>query len=146
MSKLAGFKEIEVSKRLKRAIQQRGAGENLVKNLAELVKNSDDSYDELQRSGIETNGTIEVGYWQLVKNKRRAINAFFIRDYGVGMSREDAENAFGEKSYGEDTSADRRNGAIGVGGKDAFYGMEGVQIISIRKGIPILIEVVTNDD
>ena len=62
------------------------------------------------------------------------------------MSREDAENAFGEKSYGEDTSADRRNGAIGVGGKDAFYGMEGVQIISIRKGVPILIEVVTNED
>ena len=146
MSKLAGFKEIEVSKRLKRAIQQRGAGENLVKNLAELIKNSDDSYDELQRSGVETSGTIEVGYWQFVKNKRRAINAFFIRDYGVGMSREDAENAFGEKSYGEDTSADRRNGAIGVGGKDAFYGMEGVQIISIRKGVPILIEVVTNED
>ena len=47
MSKLAGFKEIEVSKRLKRAIQQRGAGENLVKNLAELIKNSDDSYDEI---------------------------------------------------------------------------------------------------
>ena len=146
MSRLTGFTEIEVSKRLKRAMQQRGAGENLVKNLAELIKNSDDSYDELQRSGIETNGTIEVGYWQLVKNKRRAINAFFIRDYGVGMSREQAEKAFGEKSYGEDTSADRRNGAIGVGGKDAFYGMEGVQIISIRKGVPILIEVATNED
>ena len=29
MSRLTGFTEIEVSKRLKRAMQQRGAGENL---------------------------------------------------------------------------------------------------------------------
>jgi len=146
MSKLVGFKEIEISKRLKRAIQQRGAGENLIKNLAELVKNADDSYDDLQQKGIETPGTIEVGYWQFVKNKRRAINAFFIRDYGVGMSRDEAKLAFGEKSYGEDTSADRRNGAIGVGGKDAFYSMEDVHLISIKKGIPVLIELVTNED
>jgi len=146
VSKLQGFKEIEVSKRLKRAIQQRGAGENLIKNLAELVKNADDSYDVLQKNGIETPGTIELGYWQFVKNKRRAINAFFIRDYGIGMSREEAESAFGEKSYGEDTSEDRRNGAIGVGGKDAFYGMEDVHIISIKNGVPILIEFITNED
>jgi len=145
MSKLVGFKEIEISKRLKRAIQLRGAGENLIKNLAELIKNADDSYDALQQKGVETSGTIEVGFWQFVKNKRRAINAFFIRDYGIGMSREEAEEAFGEKSYGEDTSADRRNGAIGVGGKDAFYGMEDIHIISIKNGVPVLIEILTNE-
>ena len=146
MSKQEGFKEIEISKRLKKAIQQRGAGENLIKNLAEIIKNADDSYDVLQQNGIETQGTIELGFWQFVKNKRRAINAFFIRDYGVGMTREEAEKAFGEKSYGEDTSDNRRNGAIGVGGKDAFYRMEDIHIISIKKGVPILIELITNED
>ena len=62
------------------------------------------------------------------------------------MTIQQAHDAFGEKSYGEDTSANTRNGAIGVGGKDAFYGMEDVFIISIHKGIPILIELRTNKD
>ena len=145
MSKLSGFTEIDIARRLKAAIQQRGAGENLIKNLAEIIKNADDAYNVLQQKNIETNGTIEVGYWQFVKDKRRAINAFFVRDYGVGMSFDEAQKAFGKESYGEDTSGNRRNGAIGVGGKDALYGMVDVHIITIKNGVPVLIELVTED-
>ena len=145
MNELAGFIEVDIANRLKRAIQQRGAGENLIKNLAEIIKNSDDAYNELQDNGIDTTGVIEVGYWQNVKNKRRSINEFFIRDNGVGMTHAEAEKAFGKKSYGEDTSGNRRNGAIGVGGKDALYGMEDVHIITIKNKIPILIELITKD-
>lgn len=141
-----GFKPIGFSTRLIKAIQQRGAGENIIKNLAELIKNCDDAYDTLQQKNIGTNGIIEVGYWQFLQKKRRVINAYFVRDYGIGMTIQQAHDAFGEKSYGEDTSANTRNGAIGVGGKDAFYGMEDVFIISIHKGIPILIELRTNKD
>ena len=71
MSNLTGFVEVDIANRLKAAIQQRGAGENLIKNLAEIIKNSDDAYNELQNNGIDTTGVIEVGYWQNVKNKRR---------------------------------------------------------------------------
>ena len=55
------------------------------------------------------------------------------------MSREEARRAFGKRGYGEDTSASRRNGAIGVGAKDAFYGMVNVDIITIKDRIPTLI-------
>jgi hypothetical protein len=145
MSNLTGFVEVDIANRLKAAIQQRGAGENLIKNLAEIIKNSDDAYNELQNNGIDTTGVIEVGYWQNVKNKRRSINEFFIRDLGVGMTYAQAEKAFGKKSYGEDTSGNRRNGAIGVGGKDALYGMEDVHIITIKDKIPVLIELITKE-
>ena len=93
MSIPAGFEKMDFSDRLRRSIFQSGTGENLIKNLAELIKNSDDSYDELQQKNIETNGMIEVGFWQHVKNKKRWIDEFFIRDYGVGMSREEANKA-----------------------------------------------------
>ncbi len=141
-----GFEKMDFSDRLRRSIFQSGTGENLIKNLAELIKNSDDSYDELQQKNIETNGMIEVGFWQHKKNRNRWIDEFFIRDYGVGMSREEANKAFGKKSYGEDTSANRRNGAIGVGGKDAFYRMDDVSIITIKNGNPTLIEVMTTPE
>ena len=146
MSIPAGFEKMDFSDRLRRAIFQRGTGENLIKNLAEIIKNSDDSYDELQQKNIETNGMIEVGFWQHVKNKKRWIDEFFIRDYGVGMSSEEARKAFGKRGYGEDTSASRRNGAIGVGGKDAFYRMDDVSIITIKNGNPTLIEFMTSED
>ena len=64
MSKLE-FKEVELADKLIAAIQQRCTGGNLVKGLAELIKNSDDSYDRLQKKQIETTGFIEVGYWSI---------------------------------------------------------------------------------
>ena len=136
------FEKIEASDRFMRGVLQRGTGTNIIKNLAEIIKNSDDSYDELQQNGIDTTGIIEVGFW---KHGKRGIDAFCIRDYGVGMSREEVRSAFGQKSYGEDTSKNRRNGAIGVGGKDALIGMIDVDIITIKDRIPTLIHAKTED-
>jgi len=138
------FKEITISKRLMSSIQQRGAGTNIIKNLAEIIKNSDDSYDELQQTNIATLGIIEIGFWKTTKGTRRSINSFYVRDNGVGMSYEEASKAYGDKSYGEDTSKNRRNGAIGVGGKDALYGMIDVDIITIQNRVPTLIHIQTN--
>lgn len=140
------YNKIGFSKRLQVAILKRGAGSNIIKNLAEIIKNSDDSYDELQQANIDTLGIIEVGFWKQIKNKRSSINAFSIRDYGVGMSPEDAKKAFGPESYGEDTSKNRRNGAIGVGGKDALVGMEDIDIITIKDRVPTLIHIKTDKD
>ena len=137
------FTEIGISKRLMSSIQQRGAGSNIIKNLAEIIKNSDDSYDELQQTNIPTLGIIEVGFWKTTKGTRRSINSFYIHDYGVGMSYEEVKKAYGKKSYGEDTSKNRRNGAIGVGGKDALYGMIDIDIITIQNSIPTLIHLQT---
>ena len=134
------FEKIKASDRFMRGVFLRGTGTNIIKNLAELIKNSDDSYDELQQQGIDTTGIIEVGFWI---NGRRGIDAFSIRDYGVGMDRDEVQSAFGSKSYGEDTSKNRRNGAIGVGGKDALAGMINVEIITIKDRIPTLIFIKT---
>lgn len=141
------FQEIGFSKRIRRSILQRGAGSNIIKNLAEIIKNADDSYDELQQANIDTLGIIEIGFWKLsVNDKRRSINAFYIRDYGVGMSYEEAKDAFGPESYGEDTSKNRRNGAIGVGGKDALVEMKDIEIITIKNRVPTLIHIQTNEN
>ena len=137
------FEQIKASDRFMRGVLQRGTGTNIIKNLAELIKNSDDSYDELQQHEIDTTGIIEVGFW---KSGRRGIDAFCIRDYGVGMNRNEVRSAFGQKSYGEDTSKNRRNGAIGVGAKDAFYGMVNVDILTIKDRIPTLIHIKTETD
>ena len=136
------FEKVEASDRFMRGAFKRGTGTNPIKNLAEMIKNSDDAYDELQQQKIDTTGIIEVGFW---KNGKRGIDAFCIRDYGVGMSREEARKAFGKKSYGEDTSKNRRNGAIGVGGKDALIDMVNVDIITIKDRIPTLIHAKTTD-
>ncbi len=136
------FEKVEASDRFMRGVLQRGTGTNIIKNLAEMIKNSDDAYDELQQQKIDTTGIIEVGFW---KHGKRGIDAFCIRDYGVGMNREEVRKAFGKKSYGEDTSKNRRNGAIGVGGKDALIGMVNVDIITIKDRIPTLIHAKTED-
>ena len=46
------FEKIEASDRFMRGVLQRGTGTNIIKNLAEIIKNSDDSYDELQQQEI----------------------------------------------------------------------------------------------
>ena len=136
------YEKIEASDRFLRGVLTRGTGTNIIKNLAEIIKNADDSYDELQQQKIDTTGIIEVGF---IKNGKRGIDAFCIRDYGIGMSREEARQAFGKKSYGEDTSKNRRNGAIGVGGKDALLGMIDIDLLTIKDRVPTLIHIKTEE-
>ena len=52
------FEQIKASDRFMRGVLQRGTAGNIIKNLAELIKNSDDSYDELQQQGIDTTGMV----------------------------------------------------------------------------------------
>ena len=72
MSRLK-LSEIEVADVLIAGMMRRGTGGNVVKGLAELIKNSDDAYHRLQQKNVETTGIIEVGYWSMKKEKRNGL-------------------------------------------------------------------------
>ncbi|AFS80044.1 hypothetical protein NKOR_00630 [Candidatus Nitrosopumilus koreensis AR1] len=132
-----GKKLMALDDRLVSRIQERGTRGNVIKSLAELVKNCDDAYDRLELQGEKTSGIIEIGYWKLPKGKGFSVSGFFVRDFGAGMSTEQLTNAYFSESpdkgnYGSDTSGDTRNGAIGVGGKDCFKNMVDCLIISVK--------------
>jgi len=124
------WRPIEMSNRIKSRIEARGARGDIAKCLAELVKNCDDTYYRLEKKGQQASGKIEIGYWHSIMEKRSVLTGFYVRDWGEGMTQERMCKAY--ESYGEDTSFGGRNAAIGVGGKDALYGMENCFIISIR--------------
>jgi len=139
------FKRLQVADRLLKRYQSEGTSDNVVKNLAELIKNADDGYDALEKDNLKTSGLIEIGYWMKKKNDfQHYLVGYFVRDYGIGMNEDDVKRAFMGKGYGEDTSSDRRNGAIGKGGKDAFYGMEDCFIITIQDKKPIVVAIRTH--
>ena len=69
-------KTMGFSKRLIRRIQQRGTRGNIIKSLAELIKNADDAYDRLELKGETTSGIIEVAYDQLKVTKGYSIKGF----------------------------------------------------------------------
>ena len=62
--------------------------------------------------------------------KRSVLTGFYVRDWGEGMSKDTIAKAY--ESYGEDTAWGGRNAVIGVGGKDALYGMEQCYIVSVK--------------
>jgi len=138
MSEISTWSSLTPSRRYLARHQKRGTRGNIIKALAELVKNSDDTYDRMN----STSGKIEIGYWKLKKTQRRMISGFYVRDWGQGMTKEIAIEAY--KKYGEDTSAGARNAAIGVGGKDALLEMEDCHIFTVRDGVPHVIEVRTD--
>jgi len=140
-----GFEEMGFAPRLMRRIQSRGTRGDIIKSLAELIKNADDAYDRLELEGKKTSGLIEIGFWRLVKERRSSVSGFYVRDYGPGMTLNQAHKSYGKAGYGEDTSDNTRNGAIGVGGKDAFYGMKDCLVITIQDGVAIVIEIKTNE-
>lgn len=127
--------------------QKRGVRGELIKRLAELIKNADDAYDRLELQSKQTSGIIEVAYDKLKTSDRGfSIKGFFIRDFGSGMSSEKAKQAYyGEQNYGSDTSDETRNGAIGVGGKDCFYDMKDCIILTVNDGVITVIEIQTQN-
>ena len=128
--------------------QSRGVRGDLIKRLAELIKNADDAYDRLEKTGEQTSGIIEVAYTKMKSPNGNgfSIKGFFIRDFGIGMSAERAKKAYyGEKSYGSDTSDETRNGAIGVGGKDCFHSMDDCFILTVHDGVLTVIEIQTHN-
>lgn len=124
------WRPVEFSDRIKTRIWGRGTRGDVTKCLAELIKNSDDTYYRLERKGLPTKGDIEIGYWHSMMKKRTVLTGFYLRDWGEGMTKETISKAY--ESYGEDTAWGGRNAAIGVGGKDALYGMEQCYIVSVK--------------
>ena len=134
---ISEWKRLEASDRYLARQQTRGTRGNIIKALAELIKNADDTYDR-----AKTAGKIEIGYWKLKKTKRRALSGFYVRDWGQGMTKDIVIRAY--TRYGEDTSEGGRNAAIGVGGKDALYGMNDCYIFTIRDKALLVAEMRTN--
>ena len=142
----SGLKPMGADPRWLARAQRRGVRGELIKRLAELIKNADDAYDRLELKGEKTSGIIEVAYNKMrsPNGKGFSIKEFFIRDFGSGMSPEKAKEAYyGEKNYGSDTSEETRNGAIGVGGKDCFHSMDECFILTVHNGVLTVVEIQT---
>jgi len=142
---MTDFKDIGFAPRYVARIQSQGVRGELFKRLAELIKNADDAYDRLELKGEKTSGEIEVIYENQKSGKAWTAKAFYVRDFGSGMSRDNVESAYGgNTSYGSDTSGETRNGAIGVGGKDAFYAMETCFIITTQNQVLTIVQFQTS--
>jgi hypothetical protein len=124
--------------------QRRGVRGELIKRLSELIKNADDAYDRLELKGEKTSGIIEIAY-DMIKTGGGGYSpkGFIVRDFGSGMTREKAIQAYYGDNYGSDTSDETRNGAIGVGGKDCFIDMENCYILTICEKVLTVIQIVT---
>lgn len=144
-----GFRQMGVNSTYLARHQRKGVRGDLIKRLAELIKNADDAYDRLELDNKQTSGIIEIAYDKIKtrSGKGYSIKGFFIRDFGSGMSAETAKEAYyGEKNYGSDTSGETRNGAIGVGGKDAFIDMKDCFVLTVHNGTLTVIEIQTSKD
>jgi len=111
-------------RRIKTAMQG-----NVIRALAELITNSDDSYIRLEDGNKEHKGLIEILY-----NKEGYCCIFAVRDYAEGMSLEDVRSSF--KRYGAATSGmkiwKRVRGYFGQGAKDALASMMDGKICTFK--------------
>jgi len=140
-----GRKPMGINDRLIKRMQQRGTRGNIIKSLAELIKNSDDAYDRLDDYRDKTPGIIEVAYDQIKSGKGYSIKGFLVRDFGSGMSYEKVLSSYqSEGNYGSDESDETRNGAIGVGGKDCFFNLDNCFILTVHDGVLTVIEIYTD--
>jgi hypothetical protein len=134
-----------INSRVIKRMQQRGTRGNIIKSLAELIKNSDDAYDRLDNYEDKTHGIIEVAYDQIKSGKGYSIKGFIIRDFGSGMSYEKILSSYQSKgNYGSDESNETRNGAIGVGGKDCFFNLDNCFILTVHDGVLTVVEIFTD--
>lgn len=142
MTKL-GPKSLTAGKRLMGRLQRAGVRGDLIKRLAELIKNCDDAYDRLELDGQKTSGIIQVAYDSLKTGKGYSLKGFLVRDFGAGMSLDTVKSAYYGEVHGDDTSGETRNGAIGVGGKDAFVDMEDCYVLTVHDGNLTVVELQT---
>ncbi len=145
----SGRKPMGVDPRWIARAQKRGVRGDLIKRLAELIKNADDAYDRLELKGEKTSGIIEVAYnkMKIPNAKGFSIRGFFIRDFGSGMSPEKVKESYhSDTNYGSDTSDETRNGAIGVGGKECFYGVEDCLVLTVHDGVLTVVDIGVNQD
>lgn len=138
-----GFSPMGADPRWMARHQRKGVRGELIKRLAELIKNADDAYDRLELKDEKTSGIIEVCYDMIKTGGGYSAKGFLVRDFGSGMSREKVIQAYYGNNYGSDTSDETRNGAIGVGGKDCFYDMENCFVLTIHDGTLTVVEIRT---
>jgi hypothetical protein len=139
-----GFVRLTNGSRLQGRQMRRGVRGDIIKRIVELVKNSDDAYDRLELDDTKTSGIIEIGFDSLKSGKGYSPKGFFVRDFGAGMSTDKMKSAYLGAVHGDDTSDETRNGAIGVGGKDAFVDMEDCYVLSVHNGILTVVNLVSD--
>ena len=125
---------------------RKGVRGNITKRIAELIKNSDDAYDRLELKGQKTSGIIEIACDTLknTSGKGSSVKGFLVRDFGSGMSYDKVKSAYFGGVHGNDTSEETRNGAIGVGGKDAFVDMENCTVLTVHEGVLTVVELISD--
>src|SRR5271157_6025987 len=111
MPELWPWRSLPVSRRYLARIQTRGTRGDIVKSLAELTKNCDDTYYRMEQEGLAPPGRIWVGYWKSSDRKRTVVTRFFVKDEGMGMNE---AGLLGWEKLGE--SEQGINSAIGEGG------------------------------
>jgi len=111
-----------LARRVRTAIQG-----NVIPAIIELVSNSDDSYRELEQTGLPTDGLIKIR-----RDGQRGL--FSVRDKAEGMSYEELRQAF--KKYGAFTSGLKDGKAVtgffGTGAKNALAGMTDGRICTFK--------------
>src|SRR3989338_3293134 len=92
---------------------------NAIRALVELITNANDSYIEMEESGLTPVPIIDILY-----KKEGYLGFFAVRDRAQGMSIEDIRKNF--KTYGAAGGEKQsgRRGYFGQGAKDALAGMQ----------------------
>ena len=139
-----GFQPLTGGKRWMGRQMRKGVRGVLIKRLAELIKNCDDAYDRLEIDGKKTDGLIQVAFDSIKSGKGYSPKGFLVRDFGIGMSEEVVKSAYFKNVHGDDTSGESRNGAIGVGGKDAFVDMVDCFVFTVHDDILTVVELKTD--
>jgi hypothetical protein len=117
-----------VARRVKTAIQG-----DVIKALAELVTNCDDSYRILEGDNIPANGSIDIIYHK----QGRFACRFAVRDNAAGMSYDELSRNF--EFYGSSTSGFKSGksvtGFFGTGAKNALAAMIDGRMCTFKDGI-----------
>ena len=115
-------------------------GDDLIRYIAELITNSDDSYRRLESAGLVPLDEVKVIYIELCKDKRNnGTDKIIVTDNAEGLTKEKLEQIFG--TYGADNAGgveSRTRGIFGQGASDvmrsAAYEQKTAEILSIKNG------------
>lgn len=127
-------------------------GDDLLRYIAELVTNSDDSYRRLENSGINISDENKVIYIELKPGARKSDNDIIvITDNAEGMSKDKLEHIF--STYGADNAGgveSRARGIFGQGASDvlrsAAYEKKTAKIESFKDGKLYRLKYIMTDD
>lgn len=125
------WQDLPVSSRLIMMESKRAIKGSILRTLAELITNSDDSYTRLEEEGIQTEGFIEIGV-----ERGFSFGSFYVLDFAEGMTDKRMEEIL---KWGGATSGIlngvKTRGYFGRGLKDSLISMEKGVVISIKDGM-----------